>query len=390
MKSKKKIKILLVSTPVKYGVAKYLESIIKVLDRRNFIIEVAAPLKRTSSGSALDFFELLNSLNIPIHYVNLRREINFINDLFCLFRLYRIIKKGRYDILHLHSSKAGFLGRIAGRIAGSRTIYTPHAFYFMKWPKSLKRFFYLLLEKFAGLFTNYLIASSYPEKDVAVQNKIINSSRIFVIPLAIDTQKYRPDSMHRQKTKSDLAIPLDAKVIGTSARMDSQKDPLTLIRASALVAKETADLYFVWCGDGPMYNQIKELAQELGILPKWRFVGFVNFKRLHEIMNIFDIFVLTSLFESGPYSVLEAMIFNIPVIASDVVGNNFILADNRGILVPPGNPARFTRTIKMLLQHKDRCQTMRYRAKQFVIDNYSIIDFADKYNDIYKKLSAPI
>lgn len=147
----KKIKVLHISRATEFGLYRFLVDLIKCTDKDAFEIVMACP----EEGPLLETMEALGVRAIAIPMM---REINFIGDVKSFFSILRVIKGERWDVVHTHCSKAGFLGRVAARIAGIPVIiYTPNSWYFDEPLPEIKKRFYILLEKIAALFGDRVV-----------------------------------------------------------------------------------------------------------------------------------------------------------------------------------------------------------------------------------------
>ena len=233
--SARPIRVLKVLEATAGGTRKHLVSLLRGLDRASFDVEVASPLVRDGHTDDTAFVDEVRALGIRVHAVALHRSVRPWSDLKGLVALWRIIRRGRFDVVHLHSSKAGFLGRVAAKAAGAPTVYTPNGFYFLNAEKASTRAFYRVLEQAVGPLTDRLVAVSDSEREAAAAARIARG-RTEVIPNAIETDFF-PDAAARQRIRADLGYGDDVVVVGTVARFLRQKDPATFVRAAHRVVQ---------------------------------------------------------------------------------------------------------------------------------------------------------
>jgi glycosyltransferase involved in cell wall biosynthesis len=360
----KRIKVLQVLEATGGGTKKHLITLVTGMNRDRFHNVVACPSIRHPSFGDESIVSELTQANIPVEIVEMRRSINPWSDLASLVRLYLLMRKGRYDIVHTHSSKAGFLGRLAARMAGiSVIVHTPHGLHFLG-ETGLMRMLYLSLERLAGLFTDKLIAVSQGERLEVINNDIVSADKIVVLENAIDIEDFRLEVDIPAK-KQELGLELNAPVVGTVSRLKPQKDPYTLVQAVAQVIEVVPQTRFVWCGDGELRRETETLARRLGIHRNFVFTGFR--KDVLEIVALFDVFVLSSLFEGLPYTILEAMALGKPVIATNVAGSKDIVVDGQtGFLVPPRDPHSLAGAILSLIRDSSRARQMGNAGRTLV------------------------
>jgi glycosyltransferase involved in cell wall biosynthesis len=236
------------------------------------------------------------------------REISVRQDTRSLLQLLRVLKRLRPDLLHLHSSKAGALGRVAARLLGIPCLYSPRGFSFLMMDRGcVKRRIYYALEKLLARVGGIIVACSETEFNYASglgKSQLVNNG--------VDTEFL--DSVHARFVgrKTD-----DRLVIGTSGRICFQKNPSFFLQ----LAKEFPEARWVWIGDGVLRPELNE--KKSGIVV----TGWKDRAETLEIVAGFDIFLQTSLWEGMPISVLEAMGMAKPVVATHVIGNQDVVLD---------------------------------------------------------------
>ncbi|ASN59588.1 glycosyl transferase [Latilactobacillus curvatus] len=295
-----------------------------------------------------------------IKVANFTREINLIKDFKALKEMNHIIKEIAPDIVHLHSSKAGVLGRVtAVRNKKVKYFYTPHGYSFLIHGSSKgKHYMYLLIEKFLGYGRCETIACSFGEfeesKKVTKKSQYVNNS--------INTKEI--DMISNE-------LPANRKIDGvyTVGRIDTQKNPEEFNE----LAKKLPDIDFTWVGDGPKRSLLSS--------PNINVTGWLERKDVINIAVNKKIFILTSLWEGLPIALLEAMYTEHLCIVSDVVGN-------RDVITKEANNGYVYSDIDELVDFvKDNEKNIDLKkinnAKKDIEDNYSIENMAAKYKRIY-------
>lgn len=384
----RRIKVLEVLEATAGGTRKHLISLLRGLDREAFDVEVAGPPVRDGHELDTRFAEEVEELGVRLHPVAMRRAVKPFDDLKGVIQLARIMRRGRYDVVHLHSSKAGILGRVAAKLNRMKTVYTPNGFYFLNAESRLARSFYLVAERLAGLLTDRLVAVSESERDATIRTRTVAQRKIAVIPNAIESDGIRPDPEAGARIRAELGIAPGIKVLGTVSRFIDQKDPLTMIRALRAVLDREPDVRFIWAGEGGDREQeTLALARELDVRGAIHFLGFRH--DVQDVMNAFDVFVLSSTFEGLPYALLEAMFLEIPVVATDVVGSRDVVTDDEtGVLVPPRHPAELAAGILRLLDDGERRRRLAVAAKARVEEHHSIEKMIARIEELYRGLAG--
>jgi glycosyltransferase involved in cell wall biosynthesis len=339
------------------GVRAHVQIVATGLDQRRFQSVVACPLLRENAHGDDQFVNNLTSVGIPIVPVAMRRSISPLVDMAALWRLIGVLQSQRFDIIHLHSSKAGFLGRLAARMAGrgAAVVYSPHALAFLGDQSPAERQLYLALERIAGHLCDRIIAVSAGERQIITQAGLISPDRIVqiengIMPIAL------PASFDRSAMRRALGQSGDAPLIGTVARLSTQKNPRLFLDAAAHVLRDQPAARFVWCGGGELHATAGAYARELGIEAACCWLGHRN--DAHQVLAALDYFWLTSDYEGLPLAPLEAMALRVPIIATDVVGTRDLLASGAGLLVPRGDALALAMTTIRLLRAPERAAAL--------------------------------
>jgi glycosyltransferase involved in cell wall biosynthesis len=289
-------------------------------------------------------------------------------DARALGRIVDLLRRERFDIVHLHSTKAGFLGRLAARIAGdSAVVYSPHGLFFLGDHGPWKRRFYLALEQLAGRLCDRIIAVSPSERDILLRYRIAPPERIVLIENGIEPIEL-PAGYDRETQRRALGQP-GGLLIGTVARLAAQKNPFMFLDAAALVLRGLPDARFVWCGGGELAETALAHARALGIDHACTFLGHRD--DALEIVAALDLFWLTSNYEGMPYALIEAMALRLPVIATDVAGNRDLVAGTAGLLVPQSDAPALAATTISLATRPDRRAALGKAAYARYLDRYT-------------------
>jgi len=254
-----------------------------------------------------------------VHVVkDLVRELNPWKDLKAYFQLKRLIKQGRYDVVHLHSSKAGFLGRIAAKKCGVPTvIYTVHGWWPIEQYHGLKRKLLIYAERFASKFSDKIVFLCKRDLEKARVWKIGTEKQCIIIHNAI----IPPQTFEKGALRRELNISENVKIVGNVARLDRPKNPIRFLEIAKLVLSERDDVVFVWIGgsvvDDYYGKEVQKWLEDNSHLKEK--VYFLPFRKdAVQLMADFDILLLTSDSEGMPLVVLEALALGIRVVSTDV------------------------------------------------------------------------
>lgn len=332
---------------------------------------------------------------ICIH--RLRREINPFNDFLALVKLYRIIRKEKFDIVHTHTSKAGLLGRMAAWLARTPIIFHhPHGHVFYGYFGSLTSKAIILMEKLSALFTDRIFTLTELGKKDHIKFKIGPAEKFLPVYCGIELSKFSDVKIDPVQKKKEFEISPHELVVGMVARLVPVKGCEYFIKACAQVKKEISNTKFMLIGDGPMKDELKRLSSQLGISESIIFTG--NRNDVPELLNIFDLFVLSSLNEGLGRVLIEAQACGKPVVATNVGGIPEVVKDGQtALLVPSKNVSRLAQAVVSLLKDESRARKMGEAGRKWVDAKFSSELMMEKITQSYdefiikklKKLNYP-
>lgn len=310
----KKIKVLHLATK-NSTVAKLMTDKLKEIEKFGYEIQTM------SSGD-------IQQMDFPFKHftVKISRKINPLMDLMSLIRIYLILRKNKFHIVHTHTAKAGFVGRVAARLAGVPiVVHTSHGLPFFKGQSSIKNFIYKKLEQVASLFSDGYFSQN--KEDLKVIRRMV-PSRLLVgyegngVHLPRIDQHPKLSEQEKKELKKSLSIQENKFVFLMGARFEDVKNHQMLINALAL-CKENDSFQVLLAGNGPLLNYYKDKVMELGLEKKVVFLGFRN--DILDLMQISDAVLLTSKKEGIPRILMEAMAMSLPVLATDVLGTREVV-----------------------------------------------------------------
>lgn len=318
----------------------------------------------------------------------LRREINPWRDLLTFIKLYRLIKKGNYDIVHTHSSKAGILGRLAARLAGTKVIvHTIHGLPFHEYQSRGINCFYILCERLASLFTDKIITVAEVMTRKALAAKLAPKERFITIYSGMELDKFLEPEVEAADKKKQIGIKPDVPVVGKIARLFPLKGHKYLLEAAAEVAGVYPQVRFLLVGDGILRERLEKQAEELGIREKVIFAGLVPPEEIPQLLSVMDIVVHTSLREGLARVLPQALAGGKPVISFDIDGAAEVVREGEtGYLVPAKNSKRLAEVIIDLLGDKKKAKKMGEAGKRLVDPAFRVEVMVDRIAEVYEKL----
>jgi len=222
---------------------------------------------------------------------------------------------------------------------------------------------------------------------VAISQSAASDPRKFgikpiIIPSATTTDNHAPERVRDFIVTHALA---GKHLIGTSAVLNPDKDPLTLIRAAAHVCQNNPNVVFVhWGAQGSCSADARALIAKLGLEHKYLLLGFQ--KNPEQLYPALSAFLLCSTFEALGSSLLDAMSLGIPVIGTETGGIKEVLAEGRGLLAPVGNAQAIAHHIEWVLKHPEQVRDMTTRAAEYVRTEHDVNVMAKRYLALYSQL----
>lgn len=297
-------------------------------------------------------------------------------DYFSFLKVAKILRHERINVIHTHNTQPFIDGTIGALLSGVKTIiHTDHA---RNFPDKRR---YMIAEWLMSHFAHKVVGVSDHTSNNLVKYEHISQKKIATIVNGIDESKY-DISVDKDKKRTELMIPQKGPVIGLGVRLSEQKGITYLLQAMPAVVKQFPDISLVIAGRGALENSLKEETRFLGIAEHVFFVG----PRLDmpELLKLFDLYVLPSLWEGLPMVLLEAMAAGCPVVATDVGGVSKVIEDKQnGLLVAPRNPEQLAVAVIRLLADEQLRKEYTLKGLQKFKEKFSAEIMTKQYESIY-------
>lgn len=338
--------------------------------------EVVVPPYRV--GGMTDFAATgrLRDAGATIHVLPMRRTPWAPRNAESLARLALLLRRRRPDVVHGHSSIGGLLARTAATATGRRLprVYTPNGI--------TQERIGIVAERALRRLTDRFVAVSQSEGDLAVELGVADRERLVVIPNGIE-----PEPPPAVGLRAELGIGPEVPLVATIARLVEQKAPLDFVAACGEAARSVPDAVFVLVGGGTLAAEVDAAIARLGLGER--------FRRINELagaagaLEEVDVFALSSVFEGGPYSPMEAMRAGAAVVLTDVVGSRDTVVDGEsGLLVPPRQPSALAAAIVRLLHDRELRERLGAAGRARVRERFDVRSMGARLDELYASLAV--
>lgn len=309
-----------------------------------------------------------------------KRGIPFIYFRFKSISILYFLKKNKIDIIQLYGLSVNVLARPIGKLSKCKVIATIMSV------DAWRKWYHVLLDRLTSKFTDLWISNSEAGKKVTLEREKYVAEKIVVIHNGINLQRHQRIPVNKVKElKRIYGIAEYDIVIGEVANLRKAKGHIDVINAIPKIIQKYPNTKFFFAGEDMSGGEIAKYAKSKGVYDYIIFAGYCN--NIPEILSMFDIFILPSLWEGLPTSISEAMAIGLPIIASNV-GGIPELVDNgvNGILIEPNNPQQLASSLLYLLQNRDVVKLMGEKNIKRVRENHNIKQKAKDFERLYINL----
>jgi glycosyltransferase EpsD len=297
-----------------------------------------------------------------------------------------VIDENKYNIIHCHTPMGGVLARLAARKArkqGTKVIYTAHGFHFCKGAPPVNWLFYYPIEKTLARYTDCLITINQEDYQLATQH--FKAKRVeHVHGVGINTENFKPaNEKEKIHLKKSFGYHPDDFLLFYAAEFNKNKNQQFLLQSLALIKDEIPHAKLLLAGKGPLLENCRELAANLGIFHMVEFLGYRN--DLQKIVPMCDVAVASSLREGLPVNIMEAMACGLPVVALDNRGHRELVHNNKnGWVIDSTSRVEFASKIKTLAKIEGVKHKLGINGRDMILKKYSIDKVLIEKSRIYK------
>jgi glycosyltransferase involved in cell wall biosynthesis len=338
--------------------------------------------QRDGDEEPLDIDGTVTVFEIP----DLLRAVSPLHDTRAYYQLRRLMRRFQPDVVHTHSSKAGILGRAAAWAEKVPVIvHHVHGWSFHEEMPRGQRGLYVGLERVMARRCHALLMVAHTDIEMARRWRIGRPEQWHIVRSGIDLSEFSlSGDEERLHARRKLGVPADALVVGTVAQMRAQKAPEDFVEVARRVAQAEPRAFFVWIGDGPLRPDVEAAVKSAGLSDRFLLTG--SRRDVREVSPAFDVFLLTSLWEGLPRTVIEAGVTGIPVVATAVAGTaEAIRHRETGLLAAPGDVNGLADCVLAMLGDPQLRQCVRGNAArlgdEFSVDK-AVADLEQIYTDL--------
>lgn len=312
----------------------------------------------------------------------MRRNPSIIGDLQTFLELFQIIRREKPQIVHTHTAKAGVLGRLAAWMAGVPVIiHTFHGHVLSGYFGPALSRIVCSVERFLAKRSTVVVTLSPALKnELSGKFKVAAPERFEVVPLGRELGDFFDGDKHRGEFRRELGVGQDEKLIGSLGRLVPIKDYGGLIEA---FSKLEGKCRLVLVGEGPLRTELEAVADRFGVKSRVIFTGWRS--DLARIYADLDLFVISSLNEGTPLSMIEAMASGCPIVGTRVGGIPDILSwASSDSVVPPGDPTLLAQAMNNTLK---RGRTREYETTaRKAAQTYTAEALTERMAKLYQRL----
>lgn len=354
------------------GVEMAVRRIVESIDDTEFECTIIAPYEGT--------FRSRTGEPIRVWKIGMVREPDPLADLKALVELVYILRNTKTAIVHCHSAKGGFIGRLGARFLDLPTIYTPHAFSFLSQKDWIHRSVFLALERLARPWTNLLVASSQSEKQLGLEEVGYGSDSVTIFENAV------PKWVGETKPHDNYKF----NYICSIGRPSYQKNIQLLVKAFKMVKDRghTVKCILLSSGYAPQMQEVTEQISSYGLRSDFIILENLSNVEALQILSGSRCLVLSSRYEGLPISVIEAMSLGKPVVATDVIGTrDCVTSERTGVLVPSESAVELADAIERVLTDETLYAKLSKHAHEVFSKRFCMERNIRLLEDVYRKMA---
>lgn len=349
--------------PSPSGQTEHILTLVQRLDPARFDVTVALP---DLLSTQVELFEAAGArvVTLPIRKLFWKPA--------AVAGLWQLIRQGGYDIINVNSQEAGMLARPLARLAGAKELfYTPHTINIrhQRWQG-----IYQLVEGLLAGITDCIISVNEADRQTLIARGI-PASKVVTVYNGVDLDRFS-DLKHQPDP--------DRPVVMQVGRLSEQKAPLDFVEGARIVLRQRPDTRMILVGDGPLLEVVQEKIRKYGL--QEQVVASGAQPDAFRLIQTADVVTLTSHWEGSPYSLLEAMAWSKPVVATSVNGCPELVLDGvTGYMVPSGQPEIWAERVLRVLADLQAARQMGENGRRHLETHFTLTEMVAKITALYEQ-----
>lgn len=354
---------------------------IKLLQEMGYSVDVACNFKKGNvfdEKQAEGLKRTLREHHVNYYQVDFERNVLRVDqNLKVLRQVIFLIRKNNYTFIHCHTPIGGFIGRVAGQLTHTPTMYTAHGFHFYKGAPKKNWLLYYPIEKICSYMTDVLICIN--KEDYQLAKRKMKAKRIEYIPgVGIQTEVNPGNMEERTRLRDKIGVKEKDILLLSVGELNANKNHMVVL--DAIKALKNNNVHYGIAGKGDLKEKLSNHGQHLGIGNRVHFLGFQS--NIGDWYEAADIFVFPSYREGLSVSLMEAMSHGKPCIVSDIRGNSDLI-ENSDYRFNPGDSAGLNQLIQRLLEQDGLGHRMGQENRE-TIKGYSVEHVMKRTRDLYE------
>ncbi len=327
------------------------------------------------------FEELKDKYGLVMHKIPFGRNPLKPSNLKAYKQLKALQKQNHYDVVYCHTPVGGFMGRLLAKKFKIPCIYMVHGFHFYNGCPIKNKLIFKTLESWASKYTDVLITIN--EEDYQAAKKM-KAKKVFKINgIGVDFSTYKKnESLNKDEFKKSLGLDTDDFVITSVGELNENKNTFRLLEVMKNITN--TKIKYLVCGQGPLEEKYRKYINENNLQDRVKLLGFR--RDIPDILTISNLYLMPSYREGLSKSMMEAMCYGLPIVASKIRGNTDLVGDNEGgILCSPTDNQAFLDAINTLFEDESLYEKCSKRNIEF-IKNFDLKIVLSQLDEIYKEI----
>ena len=378
------MRVLMVVRPASGGMKQHVLALSSGLIERGHEVQIAAP-------GASEIATAAREAGLTVYEIPLVGPLNPVQDPIAVRTLSRVIWDGKFDVVHAHGFKAGFVGRLAVRLAGGVRpfVVTAHNHVLTRTDTApAARWRYRTFERSLERYVTRYIAVSDSIKRELTEAYALPAEKVACVRNGVDVAPFL-EPQDRSASRASLGVPTDGPVVGLAARFSAQKGLRDLVAAAPELTRRVPGVSIVIGGSGPLESELRGQALSLGLADTFVWPGHIT--DMPRFLAALDVYVSPATTEAFGMALIEAAAAGVPTVATRVGGVPEVILDGEtGLLVAPHDPSALAQAVVGLLGDRNTAEKLAHAARERATTEFSPERMVDGTLAVYAQAIAAV